>query len=158
MKKFYYLIPVFTILLFSCSKNSTYYSLDAEFGLDIKDQKGKNLLDGRLKVEKITHSGINDGQEYLTAGYDTPDTPPIDGYSVTKKGESNILNMTFSPVYRESIITIKWKDIVEEDTLKAELYRDKHVIRIGKIFWNGDFIWEKGKSEDKYQINVLKDI
>lgn len=158
MKKFYYLIPVITILLISCSKNSTYYSLDAEFGLDIKNKKRENLLNGWLEVEKITHSGTNNGQEYLTAGYETPDTPPIDGYSVTKKGESNILNMTFSPIYRESIITIKWKNMVEENTLKAELYKDKHVIRIGKIFWNGDLVWEKGKSGDKYQINVVKDI
>ena len=155
MIKICYLIPLFTMVLLSCSK-PTFYDFDTEFGLEIKNKAGKNVLDGPLEIEKITHSGSNNGQEPPTEGYDTPDTPPIDGFTVTKKGESSILTMFFSPRYRESVITIKWKDIAKEDTIKADLYRHNHAVYIGKIFWNGEHLWESKKNGKKNQITVIK--
>ena len=160
MKKLFYFTTAL-FLLASCDKKNYdpfYYDFDTKVGLEIKDKTGRDLLEADLVIEKITQSGNNDGGKAPTAGRLTPDVPPFDEFSLEKKGISNILGLTFKPIYRNSFIVIQWKELVKTDTLMAELYNEKNKVFPSKIYWNGNLIWTEGQQQDKSSINIEKEI
>ncbi|SUJ25807.1 Uncharacterised protein [Sphingobacterium spiritivorum] len=158
MKKLLYLTLIVS-LLFSCSKkDNLYYNFDTEFGLEIKDKSGKDLLITDLVVEKIILSGSNNGGDSPTGGRITPDVPPFEAFSVKKNGSYNTLYLTFAPIYKESNITIKWKNISKQDSMKAELYNKNNTVYVNKIFWNGNLIWTEGQQKNKKSIKIEKDL
>lgn len=158
MKSLFYFSSIL-FLFSSCAKDDDlYYSFDTEIGLEIKNKVGKDLLDVDLRVEKITLAGNNNGGESPTGGRLTPDTPPVDSFQLRKIGSVNSLHLTFSPIYKESIIMVKWKDIPKQDTLRAELYNKNNTVYPRKIYLNGNTVWTEGEKGSRGAIKIEKDL
>ena len=119
---------------------------------------GKDLLDTGLVVDKIILSGTNSSGDSPTKGLMTPDVPPFDTFSLKKNGPSNVLHLTFDPIYSDSNLIIKWKNISKHDTLMAELYNKNNTVYIRRIFWNGSPAWTEDQKENRNSIKIVKDI
>lgn len=111
-----------------------------------------------MTLEKITLSGNSNGGDSPTVGHLTPDTPPFDSFQVRKKGAVNFLHLTFSPIYTESILVVKWKNISKQDTLRAELYNKNNIVYPRKIYFNRNTIWTEGQKENRGAIKIEKNI